>query len=37
MGWNTFGRHRTIMNTDLPFTLKRKGYNHGMLPVLTGG
>ncbi len=33
MGWNAFGKHRDIINSNLPLSLNRKVYNHCILPV----
>ncbi len=37
MGWSAFGKHNLIMNSNLQLSLKRKVYNHSILPVLTYG
>ncbi len=37
MGWSAFFKHGAIMSTSLPLFLKRKLYNHCILPVLTYG
>ncbi len=37
MGWSAFGRQNHVMNCNLPLSLKRKVYNHCILPVLMYG
>ncbi len=37
MKWSTFGKHTTIMNSNLPLSIKRKAYNHCILPLQTYG
>ncbi len=37
MGWSAFGKQNLAMNSNLPLSLKRKVYNHCILPVLTYG
>ncbi len=34
MGWSAFGQQNLVMNSNLPLSLKRKFYNHCILPVL---
>jgi len=37
IGWKTFGKHCQIMKSNLPTCLKRKIYNHCVLPSMTYG
>ncbi len=37
MGWSAFGKQNLVMDSNLPLSLKRKGYNQCILPVLTYG
>ena len=37
LGWSAYGRHCQILTGSLPLSLKRKVYNHCILPVLTYG
>ncbi len=37
MGWSAFGKQSLVMNSNLPFSLKRKIYNHCILLILTNG
>ncbi len=36
-GWSAFGKQNPVMNSNLPFSLKRKVYNQCILLVLTYG
>ncbi len=35
MGWSAFDKQNLLMNSNFPLFLKRKVYNHRILPVLT--
>ena len=37
LGSSAYGRHCQILTGSLPLSLKRKVYNHGILPLLTYG
>ncbi len=37
MGWSASGKENLVRNSNLPLSLKRKVYNHCILPVLTYG
>ncbi len=37
MGWSTLGELSTIMNSNVPLSLKRMVFNHYVLPVLKYG
>ncbi len=37
IGWSAFEKQTLVRNSNLPLSLKRKGYNQCILPVLTYG
>ncbi len=37
MGWSAVSKQNLLMNSNLPLSLKRKVYNHCILPVLMYG